>query len=666
MHRMNITRKLSLCAAAALVAAPLTLSATSASAAASDVSLDDIRISTSSNRATSVPAQGANITPGAPVYLWVKAPSDVASMVFTNGSATHREGKAPWDLAGGAVSSANASYFSAGSHTVSVKVTDRSGRSVTRKVTFTAGSAAPTPAPQPTTPVTSPTLQYSTSANRSGGQPLSGANLTSGKAYIFLDESDVSQVVFSLNGKWVKTENKAPWDYAGGPSYAANPASLPSGTHTITAKVKNRAGAWSTRTAKFTVGGVSEPTPTPTPTPTSAPVSNYLRVSTNASRSGSTALAGATLSSGNAYIFTNMPSTAQALFYLNGNLVKTENKAPWDYAGGATNSANPAGLPAGTHTVVAKLKNTSGAWSTHTAKFTVKSSGTAPKPAPAPTPTPAPEPTTKPVPVTGKPSASNTGVSKGVSLKKSGSITVTKSGTVLQNLDIGGTITVKANNVTIRNVRIRTNTSGCGINVINGFYGTLVERADIQMGVNGNFGLAGVCGVGDLAGKGGKKHGDNVTVRYSKITGHADGIKAVDYSLYERNYIKVWRPAGSKAHTDGIQGSGRSYFTIRHNTIGESYVSGDNAAIFIQAFTGKRENHLYGIRIYNNWLNGGGYTFHSEDGKKSSGYFHDFKVYNNWFTRKYKYGAVHADGPISGGFGVWADTGKPVPTGSLR
>lgn len=271
-----------------------------------------------------------------------------------------------------------------------------------------------------------------------------------------------------------------------------------------------------------------------------------------------------------------------------------------------------------------------------------------------------------PVQPGGKPSPGNTGPRPGSKLRKSGSITVTKPGTVIENVAVNGQIKIMANNVTIRNIQLRTNTDSCGIKVENGYYGTLIERADIKMGVNGRFGLAGVCGVGDLRGKGGKKHGNNVTVRHSKITGLADGIKAVDYSLYERNYIKMWRPKGSSAHTDGIQGSGRSYFTIRYNTIGEKYVPGDNAAIFIQAFTGKRENHIRGIRIYNNWLNGGGYTFHSEDGKKSSGYFHDIVVKDNIFTRRYKYGVVHADGPISGGFGVWADNGKRVPTGQIR
>lgn len=276
---------------------------------------------------------------------------------------------------------------------------------------------------------------------------------------------------------------------------------------------------------------------------------------------------------------------------------------------------------------------------------------------------------TAPVAPGGKPSASSTGLIAGRALKKSGGIVVNKNGAVIENMDINGTLRVNADNVTIRNVRITTNTDHCGIALGDNKGGLLVEHADIRMGVNGRFGLAGICGTGDLAGRLGKKHGDNVTVRYSKITGLADGLKAVDYGLYERNYIHVWRPSGSSAHTDGIQGSGRSNFTIRYNTIGgPKYVPGDNAAIFIQAYTGKRDNNLSGIRVYKNWLNSGGYTIHSEDGKKTNGgHFKDVQMYDNIFGRGYKYGVVHNDrGAIKGNFGRWADNNQIVPTGAIR
>ena len=85
--------------------------------------------------------------------------------------------------------------------------------------------------------------------------------------------------------------------------------------------------------------------------------------------------------------------------------------------------------------------------------------------APAPT-TPAPAPTTQAPPASsgGFPNASNTGVPAGVSLKPSGSITVTQNGAVLDGLDVSGSIRVQANNVTIKRTRIR-NPGGQAITV---------------------------------------------------------------------------------------------------------------------------------------------------------------------------------------------------------
>ena len=100
--------------------------------------------------------------------------------------------------------------------------------------------------------------------------------------------------------------------------------------------------------------------------------------------------------------------------------------------------------------------------------------------APAPT-TPAPAPTTQAPPASsgGFPNASNTGVPAGVSLKPSGSITVTQNGAVLDGLDVSGSIRVQANNVTIKRTRIR-NSGGQAITVSPSTSGTLIEDVEID------------------------------------------------------------------------------------------------------------------------------------------------------------------------------------------
>ena len=60
------------------------------------------------------------------------------------------------------------------------------------------------------------------------------------------------------------------------------------------------------------------------------------------------------------------------------------------------------------------------------------------------------------------PNAGNVGVPAGTILTASGSITVTTPGTVIDGKDITGTVTISADNVTIRNSRITVTGAGCG------------------------------------------------------------------------------------------------------------------------------------------------------------------------------------------------------------
>src|SRR5262249_23250151 len=81
-----------------------------------------------------------------------------------------------------------------------------------------------------------------------------------------------------------------------------------------------------------------------------------------------------------------------------------------------------------------------------------------PPPSPAATPTPSPTATPTPTPSpSGWPDASNTGVPAGTTLTPSGSLTITQAGAVIDALDVTGSVTVDAPNVTIKRTRIRSN-----------------------------------------------------------------------------------------------------------------------------------------------------------------------------------------------------------------
>src|ERR1700754_4603683 len=62
----------------------------------------------------------------------------------------------------------------------------------------------------------------------------------------------------------------------------------------------------------------------------------------------------------------------------------------------------------------------------------------------------------------GYPDATNTGVPAGTSLTPSSSRTITTNGTVINGLEITGTVTVAADNVTIKNSKITATRGGSG------------------------------------------------------------------------------------------------------------------------------------------------------------------------------------------------------------
>ena len=81
----------------------------------------------------------------------------------------------------------------------------------------------------------------------------------------------------------------------------------------------------------------------------------------------------------------------------------------------------------------------------------------------------------------GYPDESNTGVPPGTRLAPSGGITITKAGTVLSGMDVHGSITVDANDVTIRNTRVTTaGATGHNIVIEAGIGGTVIEDTTLR------------------------------------------------------------------------------------------------------------------------------------------------------------------------------------------
>jgi hypothetical protein len=185
------------------------------------------------------------------------------------------------------------------------------------------------------------------------------------------------------------------------------------------------------------------------------------------------------------------------------------------------------------------------------------------------------------------PDATNTGVPDGVKLTPSGGLTITKSGTVIDALEVNGPIHIQADNVTIKNSSI-TSSDYAVIRIDKGVTGTVIQDCDI----NGqNAGGQGIEGQG--------------TFLRNDISGVADGMNIYGpNTTIQDNYIHDLG-GDSGSHYDGIQvDGGASNLKIAHNTIINDH--GQTSAIMIDDEFGAN-NH---VTVDNNIMVGGGYTIY--------------------------------------------------------
>jgi len=222
-----------------------------------------------------------------------------------------------------------------------------------------------------------------------------------------------------------------------------------------------------------------------------------------------------------------------------------------------------------------------------------------------------------------------------VSLTSSGPFTVTQDGAVVDALDVNGTITVAADNVTIKRTRI---TAGqfYGILTTNGARNLSIQDVDI-LGQSG-------CEAGIA--------GDNYSAVRIDVSGCIDGMKVGDNTTILDSYIHNLRVGGG-SHNDGIQGTGGRGYLIKGNYIPQT--PGENSAIILGEEFGPMDNAV----IDGNWLDGGNFTLYIGYGTTNP----NATIINNRFGRSYQYGLLSANpkaGVVWSG-NVWDDTGLVTP-----
>ena len=271
------------------------------------------------------------------------------------------------------------------------------------------------------------------------------------------------------------------------------------------------------------------------------------------------------------------------------------------------------------------------------------SSATDPDPAHPPDPATSPSATA----TSGRyPDASSTGVPEGTTLTASESLEITQDGTVVEGLDVHGRVIIAANDVVLRNTRVRTDTSTYPIHVTDGATGVLIEDVEVDN--------MGGTGIGILI-----SSDSSATIRRADVHSAEDGIRIQgDEVVIEDSYVHdLQRQEGG--HHDAIQIRSGDDITLRGNTLlpfVESTADPMNAALQIGSLLG--DDQVSRLRVIDNYMNGGNYTINGGGDDVV-----DSAVYSgNRFGRDFRYGVAGNLGATSSWdeSNVWDDNGEPA------
>jgi len=235
------------------------------------------------------------------------------------------------------------------------------------------------------------------------------------------------------------------------------------------------------------------------------------------------------------------------------------------------------------------------------------------------------------------PGPGDTGVPAGTSLKASGAITVTTPNTVIDGLDVSGTVTIAASGVVIKNSKIHGS----------GTYGVYTRSGDVTIYDSEIYGFENGIGSSRWSAYRVNIHGT-----------YGDGVKLGSNVTLQDSWIHDLTPA-AEAHADGGQmQSGVTNLVVRHNTIDLASTKSANSALFIAPSLGP--SSVGPVTIIDNWLDGGNFTVFIVDGDDGRYYVENITLSENRFGRHARYGPLRVNVPAITSNNVWADTGVPI------
>lgn len=182
------------------------------------------------------------------------------------------------------------------------------------------------------------------------------------------------------------------------------------------------------------------------------------------------------------------------------------------------------------------------------------------------------------------PGEENTGAGTNTVLGSTGEVTT--DGAVLENLELRQQVTISADNVVIRNVRITTPT----------YYGFLIKGRNAlleDVTVVGTPGASSVCVAANGDG--------SFKAHRVDVSGCEDGVRLGDESELADSYIHDLKGTAS-SHYDAVGAEEAVGWLIRHNTIINDHAQTSAVTFGLGARDGVLENNL---------LRGGGYTLYA-------------------------------------------------------
>lgn len=216
------------------------------------------------------------------------------------------------------------------------------------------------------------------------------------------------------------------------------------------------------------------------------------------------------------------------------------------------------------------------------------------------------------------PGPATTGVRPGVTLRRTGSVTVTQRGARLTGLEIDGTLLIEASDVLVEDCLIKAGSGPVAVRIpYHGVSGVRLLHVEIDGGRRD----PSVVGIA----------GSAFTVDAADIHGTGDGIDAGSNVVIENSWIHDLE-ARAGDHTDGVQSTGGVGLRIVNNTI-DATGPGINSAIIVGADLAPLDN----VVIAHNLLDGGNYTIYAGAGDRfESGVI---RVIDNRFGTNAQYGS---------------------------